>query len=202
MYPKLKKPRVGKQGVVSSIELAYLLLFTALAIILHIFQFPFPLATFLAYDLSGIPIAMLTLINVRLGVSSLPIFWLGLVYLTRDPTRVVGPSMKVVAEAFTAIPLAVAFKRFSKTHSFAESSIMAFIVALISRVGVMLLLNYIVAPYWLVWAGWMKTFEAAHDFTVRYLPYNALFNATVVCYVAPATLEAWKIIRHFITSSK
>jgi hypothetical protein len=87
MYPKLKKPRVGKQGVVSPIELAYLLLFTALAIILHIFQFPFPLATFLAYDLSGIPIAMLTLINVRLGVSSLPIFWLGLVYLTRGSNK-------------------------------------------------------------------------------------------------------------------
>jgi len=198
----LKKPRVGKQGVVSPIELAYLLLFTALAIILHIFQFPFPLATFLTYDLSGIPIAILTLINARLGASSLLIFWLGLVYLTKDPTRVVGPSMKVVAEAFTAIPLAVAFKRFSKVHSFAKSSIMALIVTLISRVSVMLLLNYIVTPHWLVWARWMKTFEAAYDFTVRYLPYNALFNATVVLYVAPATLGAWKTIRHFITSSK
>jgi riboflavin transporter FmnP len=198
----LKKPKRESQSIASSIELAYLLLFTALAIILHIFQFPFPLATFLTYDLSGIPIAILMLISLRLGTSSLPIFWLGAVYLAKDPTRIIGPSMKVVAEAFTAIPLAIVFKKLSKTHSFTKASIAAFIMALISRVGAMLLLNYLVTPYWLLWAGWMKTFETAYDFTMKCLPYIAIFNATVVCYVVPITLGAWKTIRRLIASNE
>ena len=156
----------------------------------------------LGYIANGTQVAILMLISLRLGTSSLPIFWLGAVYLTKDPTRIIGPSMKVVAEAFTAIPLAIVFKKLSKTHSFTKASIAAFIMALISRVGAMLLLNYLVTPYWLLWAGWMKTFETAYDFTMKCLPYIAIFNATVVCYVVPITLGAWKTIRRLIASNE
>lgn len=189
-----------KRNTLNPVKIAYLLLFIALAIVLHIPQLPFPLATFLKYDLAGVPIAILALIDIKLGILSLPIFWLGAVYITTDPTKIVGPAMKVIAEAFTALPLALAFKRFSKSLGLAKASAISFIVALISRVIIMLLLNYVITPYWLIWAGWMKTFEAAYDFTVRYLPYIALFNASIACYKVPIALGAWKSISRFIGS--
>ena len=189
-----------KHSSLNPVKIAYLLLFTALAIALHIPQLPFPLATFLKYDLAGIPIALLALIDIKLGTLSLPIFWLGAAYITTDPTKIIGPTMKVIAEAFTALPLALTFKKFSKSLGLARASAISFAVALTSRVIVMLLLNYVITPYWLVWAKWMKTFETAYDFTIKFLPYIALFNASIVCYKVPIALGAWKSINRFVSS--
>ncbi|MDK6028135.1 hypothetical protein QPL79_01990 [Ignisphaera sp. 4213-co] len=146
--------------------------------------------------MAGVPIAVLTLLNMRLGLISLPIFWIGSVALTTDPTKVVGPTMKVVAEASTALPLALLFKALEakKKH---YTHVAAFIAALISRVGVMLLLNYLVAPYWLIWTGWMKNFEAAYKLALAYLPVIALFNAIVVCYVASLSLSIFATLKKY-----
>ncbi|MEM0338887.1 MAG: hypothetical protein QXN42_07910 [Ignisphaera sp.] len=182
--------------VTNIVELVLILVLTALAIVLHIYQWPFPLAPFLKFDLAGVPIAIIALIDMRYTLISAPIFWLGSVLLTSDPTKVVGPTMKIVAEIATALPLAATIQILSRRGASAKtSSIIAFASALICRVGLMSLLNYLVTPYWLVWAGWVKSLEAGYSFTVAYLPFIALFNAIIVCYVAPLSISIWASLK-------
>lgn len=182
------------------IEAIYAVVFAGLAILLHLFKYPFPLAPWLKFDLAGIPLAVLSLMSIKAGLLSMPMFWVGALLLTEDPTRVIGPSMKILAEFSTAIPLAIVFgkvvnKKRSKVVAFAIS----FIAALICRVSVMLLMNYLIAPYWMVWAGWAKTLEVAYKLVISvYLPYNAIFNAIIVCYVVPISMAVWNILRRYI----
>lgn len=191
-------PQDRRQGKVFGYsEIALLAIFSGLSIMLHIFQWPYPLATFLKFDLAGVPIAVLTLLNMRLGLISLLIFWIGSVALTTDPTKVIGPTMKVVAEASTALPLALAIKALGKALKNQYASLAAFTVSLISRVSITTLLNYLVTPYWLVWAGWLESFEAAYKLTLAYLPAIALFNAIVVCYVASLSLSIFATLKKY-----
>lgn len=178
--------------------IAYLVVFSALAILLHIPQYPYPYAPWLKFDLAGVPITVLMLADLRLGMSSLPIFWVGSLILTTDPTRVIGPSMKVLAELFTALPLALTYRKLVRRFGISKASAIGFSIALISRVCVMLLLNYLVAPYWMVWAKWAKTLEDAYIFTITYLPHNVVFNAIVVCYVAPIAISAYRTLEKYI----
>lgn len=181
------------------IEAIFIAIFSALAIILHIFQYPFPLATWLKFDLAGVPIAILSLLSLRAGLASLLIFWLGSIMLTTDPTRIIGPSMKTIAEVATAIPLAAIYRKLF-TKGFKEFKIysISFIITLTCRVLLMLLLNYFITPYWLIWARIMETFEAAYNFVIAYLPLNAVFNAIIVCYVVPISIAIWKTIKRYI----
>ena len=182
--------------VTSIVETVLILVLTALAIVLHIYQWPFPPAPFLKFDLAGVPIAIIALINMRYISISAPVFWLGSVLLTTDPTKVVGPTMKIVAELATALPLAATIHILSRRGaSLKTSSIAAFAFALICRVGLMSLLNYLVTPYWLVWAGWLKSLEAGYSFTTTYLPFIALFNAITVFYVAPLSISIWASLK-------
>ncbi|MEM0489711.1 MAG: ECF transporter S component [Ignisphaera sp.] len=181
--------------------IAYIVVFSALAIVLHIFQYPFPLAPWLKFDLAGVPLTILSLISLKLGGIGFTIFWVGSLLLTTDPTRVIGPSMKTIAEALTALPFAYIYKRSKGQQESLKTIVIGFAIALASRVLIMLLLNYIVAPYWLVWARWMKTLEDAYRFTITYLPFNALFNAIVVCYVVPIAAAIWKSVKKYILPS-
>ena len=63
----------------------------------------------------------------------------------------------------------------------------------------MSLANYIVVPYWLVWAKWAGSYSQAYSMTIAMLPLIALFNAITACYVAPLALGLWKVVRRFVS---
>lgn len=179
-------------------SIAYLVVFSALAVVLHIFQYPFPLAPWLKFDLAGIPLAILSLTSLKLGSTGCLLLWLGSIIFTTDPTRIIGPSMKAIAEASTVLPFAYTYNKLKTKIEERVTMVIGFISGLIARVGVMLLLNYILTPYWLVWAGWMGSLGDARKFTLAYLPHNALFNIIVVCYIIPIAISVWKIVSRYV----
>jgi len=189
----------AQKGMPRPISTALMLVFTALAIFLHLFKYPYPLASFLTYDLSEVPLAVLILLDLKLGLAAQPIFWLGLVLLTDDRTKVVGPTMKLLAELSTVIPLLFTVKRFKTENALALRHVaVATALAIICRVAVMTLMNYLVVPYWALWAGWVKNVEDGYRLALVVLPHIALFNATVALYVVPLTLVSWRIAKKLV----
>jgi len=164
----------------------------AIAIPLWFFKIPYPLATFLKFDLVGVPYAVATLISTLLALALTPVHFLVFLYFSPD---VIAISMKIVAEISTAIPLALSYRKFEKKLDSNKASLIAFAIAMVSRVTVMNIFNYLVAPYWLVWT-YRWGFEAAYNWTISFLlPAVSGFNAICVAYIAPLSLAIYRIIK-------
>lgn len=165
----------------------------SLAIVLHLFKAPFPPAPFLKFDGVGVPLAVLSLYSVPLSVAVVPVVFIALQALGAD---FVGAGMKVLAELSTYVPLAVAYRKLG-SRSVAGYAVSA-CSAVATRVAVMTLANYIVTPYWILMAGWAKSYEQAYAMTLKYLPWVAIFNAITALYVAPLALAVFRVLRKIV----
>jgi len=173
--------------------------FASLSIVLHIYKYPYPLYPALSFDLAGVPLAIAMLYSIDTGFLSSLIFYLGALMLTTDPTRVIGPSMKVLAELSTSIPFALVYRSMlSKSANENKAWLVSFVVAFTCRVGIMTLANYVISPHWMIWARWAESYEFAYKATLMMLPHVALFNAIVVLYVVPLAIAVWKSIRRYM----
>jgi riboflavin transporter FmnP len=165
----------------------------SLAIVLHLFKVPFPPAPFLKFDGVGIPLATLSLYSISLSVAIVPVVFVALQVLGAD---VVGAGMKVLAELSTYLPLALMYRRVG------SRGLVGYVVsvgsAIATRVVIMTLANYIITPYWILMAGWARTYEQAYSMTLRYLPWVAAFNAIVALYVAPLALAVFRVLRRVV----
>lgn len=165
----------------------------SLAIVLHLFKAPFPPAPFLKFDGVGIPLATLSLYSVPLSVTVVPVVFIALQALGAD---IIGAGMKVLAELSTYLPLALTYKKLGNRglvgHVASVSS------AVVTRVAVMTLANYVITPYWILMAGWARTYEQAYSMTLKYLPWVAVFNAITALYVAPLALAVFRVLRRVI----
>ncbi|MEM3927102.1 MAG: hypothetical protein QXU13_05950 [Desulfurococcaceae archaeon] len=164
---------------------------TALAVILRFFDFPYPPAPFLKYDVSGVPLAVIAFIDLRAAYSVLPIYYVIPVIMGSDP---IGMAMKCLAELSTFTPLALALKRFHGKRGEAVVAAIAVAIAAMARVAVMSLANYLVTPYWLVWAGWARDLQRAYAITISYLPHIALFNLTIALIVTPLAIIVHRVL--------
>lgn len=164
----------------------------ALAVVLKFFEIPYPPAPFLKYDVSGIPLALMSFMSLKFALSVLPIYCVIPVALGSDP---VGMAMKCLAEASTFVPLALIYRRLSKTSSVKRAGIVAVIAASTIRPVIMSIANYVVTPYWLVWAGWLKNLEVARSVVIMYLPHIALFNLTIALLVTSLSMGTYSILR-------
>ncbi|ADM27793.1 hypothetical protein Igag_0978 [Ignisphaera aggregans DSM 17230] len=163
---------------------------TAIAIVLHIFKIPFPIAPFLKFDATGIPLAVIALYSVGDAAVASLVVLPSIIALGAD---IIGASMKVLAEFSTFVPLAPTYSVLRNRLSRRGLYIVAIMVSLASRVGVMSLANYIVTPYWLVMTySW--PYDKAYRVTLMYLPAIASFNAIVALYVVPIALSIYMII--------
>ncbi len=164
---------------------------TAIAIVLHIFKIPFPLAPFLKFDATGIPLAVIALYSVVDAAIASLVLLPSLMALGAD---VVGASMKVLAEFSTFVPIAAIYSILHDKFTMKKLYIVTIIVSMISRVGIMSLANYLITPYWLVMTYAMP-YDKAYRFTLIYLPYIVIFNAIVVLYVTPLALSLYRIMK-------
>jgi riboflavin transporter FmnP len=165
---------------------------TALAIVLklRVFEIPYPPAPFLKYDLSGVPLAILAYMSLRAFPVSLLVYFLVNVLMSPDPAGVpIGMSMKVLAEISTLLPLVLALNLARK------GVVVGTIAGIVSRVLVMSLANYLVAPHWLVMARWVKTYEEAYKWTISIMPHIAVFNATLAVPVCLLTVVALRVLK-------
>ena len=166
----------------------------ASAIVLHIFKIPYPLATFLKFDLCGVPLAIAAFIALtETTVLGLPVFYLG-VFALGGATDPIGPAMKVIAELFTYLPLVTIYRR---RPSIASSKGVTLLVAItiLARASIMCLVNLAITPYWLQIMGWVRAWEEAWFFTLSILPHIALFNAIAATYIVLLTVPLIRIIR-------
>lgn len=167
---------------------AYMASLTALAIVLKFFEIPFPLATFLKYDIAGVPLALMALLSLRAALASLPVFYIVPTLLGFDA---IGMGMKVLAEVSTFTPMAVLYRRLGGRAYVVWGSVSA----TISRTLVMCLANLLVTPYWILFAGWRQTYEEALGLTIAFLPYIAVFNATLALIVFSLTIGVERVLR-------
>lgn len=158
---------ISENGLIASM--------TALAIILHIIRFPFPLATFLKYDLSGVPLILLVLlVPFRKAVVSIPFFGIGVFLLSGDP---VGAFMKSLAELSSMAGAVFVYNRFGK--------IVLVLVSATTRTIIMLLANIAITPLWLMYfARACDTYGICLSITLMYIPAIALFNISLGLIVA------------------
>jgi riboflavin transporter FmnP len=163
---------------------------TGLAIVLHLFKVPFPPAPFLKFDLAGVPLAVLALYSVGSALTVQPVFMLGLLALGAD---VIGALMKVAAEASTFIPVALVYRKFRRMGS-RRLLVLMTVTGVFSRVIVMVLLNLVITPYWLLLAKWASTYDEAWSITLHYLPAVAAFNAIAAGYVVPIAYSVFRVI--------
>lgn len=174
-----------------SIKSVYVASLTALAIVLklRIFEIPYPFASFLKYDLSGVPLAIIALISLRYIPVSLLIYFLLHIAMGADA---VGMAMKCLAETSTIIPLVLVLKKIRSC--FKHSSLIAIMVSIISRTGVMAFANYIVTPHWLLWARLAESFEIAHNITIGIMPHIIIFNISLGLIVSALTISIYKTL--------
>lgn len=161
----------------------------ALAVILKFYEIPHPLASFLKYDASEIPLTILSILSIKYALSALPIYYLIPVLAGFDP---IGMFMKTVASLSTFIPLTIIFRRFKESTVGAVLSITS---SVLSRVAVMTFLNLIVTPFWLVFAGWAKDLESAWVAVLYYLPQIIVFNAILGFIVASSSIGIFRVVR-------
>lgn len=165
---------------------------TALAVVLKFFEIPYPPAPFLKYDVSGIPLALISFASLKYALGVLPIYYVIPVAVGTDP---IGMAMKCLAEASTFVPLTLTYRGVSKTLHMRRIGLVAVVTASLSRIVVMSLANYIVTPYWLLWAGWFKELEAARAMVIVYLPHIAVFNLTLALLVTSISITTYAILK-------
>lgn len=170
-------------------KIAYVSSLTALAIVLRFFEVPYPLLPFLKYDISGAPLALLALGSIKYALAALPAYYIIPIAMGSDA---IGMTMKVAAEASTFIPLAILIRKFAKREWAALT------IASLSRSITMSLLNLLVTPYWLLMAGWLKSYEAAMNYTMAVLPHIFVFNLTIAIIVGGLTITMYKVVKGYI----
>ncbi|MEM0001886.1 MAG: hypothetical protein QXV54_05535 [Desulfurococcaceae archaeon] len=168
----------------------YVASLTALSIVLKLrfFEIPYPPAPFLKYDISGVPLAVIAFLSFRYVPFSLIAYFLVHLALGADP---IGMAMKCLAELSTFTPLVFIYRKLSHSRSLKAS---ALITAVVSRVLVMTIANYLVTPYWLLWARWAQTFEDAYAKTIVILPHVAVFNATLAVVVSLLSMIVFNVL--------
>ncbi len=169
--------------------IAYISTLTALAVILRFLEIPFPLLTWLKYDASGVPLAILGYMGWGLLAYSLPVYYLVSVALGAD---FMGMVMKVVAEASTIIPLIYLYRKFRSRRRLAIPASTG--VAALSRVSVMHLFNIIVTPYWLVYSYGMS-YESALSYVYSIVILIDVFNLTIAM---PISLAAIYVVEYLL----
>jgi riboflavin transporter FmnP len=178
-----------------SLRIAVIAGLIASAIVLHLFKIPYPPATFLKFDLSGVPLAIAAFITlIGTTVFGLPVFYLGVFALggAMDP---IGPAMKVLAELSTYLPLIAIYRRSESFTKSLKGLVFILLVAVISRTSVMCLANLAVTPYWLQIMGWVKRWEEAWNYTLFILPHIAIFNAIAAAYIVLLSLPLIRIAK-------
>lgn len=172
--------------------MSYLAGLIALAVVLKVFEIPYPPAPFLKYDASGIPLALTAFISLKYAFGLLPLYYIASVAVGFDP---IGMAMKCLSEASTFAPLVLAYGTCSNRLSAKYAGALAVATASVLRVATMSLANYIVTPYWLVWAKWVSELEEAKKIVVFYIPHIALFNLTLALIVASASISVYEILK-------
>ncbi len=174
-------------------ELAYVSGFISLAIVLKFFEIPFPLASFLKYDFSGVPLAVLGFKSIKWGVTALPVYYIVSVIAGSDP---IGMAMKTLAEASTFIPLVLTYKHLAGRLGFKTAYSLSGVIAIASRTIVMTLANLAVTPFWLMitYPKYYPTYYAAYDFTVKYIPEIAVFNISISLIIVLAALPVYRVL--------
>lgn len=170
-------------------KIAYISSLTALAVVLRFFEIPYPLLPFLKYDISGAPLALLAFGSIKYALAALPAYYIIPIAMGSDA---VGMMMKVVAETSTFIPLAFFVKKFAKREWAAIA------ISSLSRSITMSALNLLVTPYWLLMAGWMKSYEAALSYTIAVLPHIFVFNLTIAIIVGGLAVTMYKVVKGYI----
>ena len=171
---------------------SYLAGLIALAVVLKVFEIPYPPAPFLKYDASGIPLALTAFISLKYAFGLLPLYYIASVAVGFDP---IGMVMKCLSEASTFAPLVLAYGTCSNRLSAKYAGALAVATASVSRVATMSLANYIVTPYWLVLAKWVSELEEARKIVIFYIPHIALFNLTLALIVASASISVYEILK-------
>jgi riboflavin transporter FmnP len=161
----------------------------ALAVILKFYEIPHPLASYLKYDASEIPLTILSILSIKYALSALPIYYLIPVLTGFDP---IGMFMKTVASLSTFIPLTIIFRRFKEST---VGAVLSITLSILSRVAVMTFLNLIVTPFWLVFAGWAKDLESAWVAVLYYLPQIIVFNVILGFIVASSSIGIFRVVR-------
>ncbi len=189
-----KAPTYETLNIANLKTMSYLTGLVTLAVVLKVFELPYPPAPFLKYDASGIPLALAAFISLKYAFGLLPLYYIVPVALGFDA---VGMAMKCLSEMSTFAPLVVIHKASSSKFSAKYASALAVATASLSRVVTMSLANYVVTPYWLIWA-WpeqIKSLEVARAIVVTYIPHIAVFNLTLALIVAPATITIYTILK-------
>lgn len=186
----MRNPRPRPAGTPRGfLELAMGSALTALSLVLHLFKFPYPPAPFLKFDGMGIPLAVLALYSLRASIAAQPVVFIGLQLLGAD---FIGAGMKVAAELSTFVPLAAMYKVICLRRDGRFCSWIV-IIGMLCRAAVMSLLNYLIAPHWMVMAyGW--AFERAYAVTIALLPHIAVFNLIAAGYVGALALGVFRVV--------
>ncbi len=169
--------------------IAYVSTLTALAIVLRFLEIPFPLLTWLKYDASGVPLAILAYMGWGLLAYSLPVYYLVSVALGAD---FMGMVMKVIAEASTIIPLTYLYRRLRSRRKLAIPAATG--TTALSRVLVMHLFNILITPYWLVYSYGMS-YDSALSYVYSVVLLIDVFNLTIA---VPISLAALYVIEYLL----
>jgi len=161
----------------------------SLSIALHFFKIPYPLMTALKFDLVGIPLVIIAYLSLRYFFVSLPVVWLGITAISQDW---IGASMKILAEATTVLPLALAISGRIERKIYVGIGIVASIV---SRAITMMIANYFVLPRWALLVGWVSTLEEGYKLVFVTMPYIVSFNVIMAALVSLVGYLSIKILR-------
>ncbi|MEM4984694.1 MAG: hypothetical protein QW289_02220 [Sulfolobales archaeon] len=191
MEPEMSTERSGPSvGLGSLLRLTTSAALTALSLVLFLFKFPYPPAPFLKFDGMGIPLAVLALYSLRALLAVQPVVYVGLQVLGAD---FIGAGMKVTAELSTLIPIALSYRQFCLRRECRRMYPLVIAFGILGRVTTMSLLNYLIAPHWMVMAyGW--TFEKAYTATIALIPHIAVFNLVAASYVGVLALEVSRVV--------
>lgn len=172
----------------------YVASLTALAVVLKLrfFEIPYPPAPFLKYDISGIPLALIAFISLKYTPPALLLYFIIPVLVGADP---IGMAMKCLAEASTFTPLTLLYKKTPGKTDSRGRFILVVVLSAVSRAGIMAIANYVVTPYWLLWARWATTFEDAYAKTLVYLPHVVIFNATLALIVSSLSIVIYNVVK-------
>ncbi|WP_440059245.1 ECF transporter S component [Thermogladius sp. 4427co] len=177
--------RVSDVGDADARNVGVVVILVALSIILHLFQIPFPPASYLLFDACGIPIAIAMFFDAKTTiVAGIPAFYIGLLlYRPQDP---IGPFMKIVAELSTSYPLYLLYHKGWFKGRF--KPLLASTVVVFSRTIVMNVLNILIDPFYFILFHWFNSYDQALAFTIASLPFISVFNIIVAIYVTWITI--------------
>lgn len=179
-------------------KIAIISMFTAVtvALVLSPLKIPAPYAPFLIYQIWEIPIVMALLLygsSVAVSISVLNTVILLAVYPGSLP---VGPLYNLAAVVSMLMGIYVVHRlargRFDKVVGLTVSSTA---VGIISRVGVMTIVNWVAMPY-----PYPIGFGVPPEAALAMLPIIGLFNATVALYTIPSGYLLARAISHRLPS--